>query len=264
MDDKHVIVIGASSGLGRSFALQASDAGAKVALISRRKPLLEELAQEINSNNKVALVLVCDIKNPNEVENAFAEIYARWGRFDIALNAAGVVDPLSAIAETDASDFKRSLDINVFGTFLCCREELRLAAAQNSPATVVNVSSGAAYKTYLNWAAYCSSKAAVDAITRIAAAEASANQTRVFAVSPGPFESHMQELMRNSSEQAFPAREKFIKLHQENKLPAADQVADATMRLAISDWPELSGMILDLRDQAFRDECLDHGIMIDY
>lgn len=264
MKNKHIVVVGASAGLGKAFALQAGNDGARVALVARRKELLEKLSEEISSNGGEGLVLPCDIRSVEQIEKTFTSIRDEWGQIDIALNAAGVVDPLSAVVDTLPDDFRRALEINVLGLFLCCREELRIARDQKTPATIINVSSGAANKAYLNWAAYSCSKAAVDTITRIAAAEHESSPIRVFAVSPGPFESHMQETMRSSSEEDFPARDKFIRLHEEGLLPSAEEVSAATLGLASCDWPELSGEIIELRGEDFRRKAKERGIVIDY
>ncbi len=85
---------------------------------------------------------------------------------------------------------------------------------------------------------------------------------RVAAISPGPFESPMQEAIREATPEAFPSRGKFVQLYEERRLGDPEKIARTIMEIALSDWPELSGMVADLRDEDFKKECLKRGIEI--
>jgi benzil reductase ((S)-benzoin forming) len=131
---------------------------------------------------------------------------------------------------------------------------------QKDGGTVITITSGAANRPYVGWSMYGSQKAAVNMLTRIAALEMMDTPVRVAGISPGPFESHMQQALRQSDPENFPARDKFINLHREGKLPDPDTIAGIIMDIALSDWPELSGMIEDIRSPDFKKKCRKRGI----
>jgi benzil reductase ((S)-benzoin forming) len=126
--------------------------------------------------------------------------------------------------------------------------------------TIVNITSGAAEKPYVGWSMYGSQKATVNMFTRIVAKEIAETPVRILAISPGPFESPMQESLRQSKPEDFPAIHKFIDLHKSGKLPHSEQVAEIILDISLSQWPELSGRIVDIRSPEFQKECKKRGI----
>ena len=95
------------------------------------------------------------------------------------------------------------------------------------------------------------------------ALEMSNKPIRVTAIALGPFESPMQEIIRNAPMDQFPSRDRFIKLYREGKLIKTDILAKILIDLSLSEWPELSGIIGDLRSKEFQKECIEHGVKID-
>jgi len=260
--NKIVAITGASSGLGWSLAIDAGCREAKVALLARRESLLKNLKNRITSNGGQAIALPTDVGNPNSVKKAFGEIESTWGRIDIFINCAGAVEPISPLIKTTDDDLLKSLMTNVFGVYLTTRESLRIMLKQEEGGTIINITSGAGSKPYVGWSAYCSQKAAVNMVTRCAAMEVFDKPIRVLALSPGPFESHMQELIREANIESFPSREKFLKLHKEGKLKNPETLARIILDIALTDWPEISGRVEDLRSADFQKECIQHGLKI--
>ncbi|NIT61624.1 MAG: SDR family NAD(P)-dependent oxidoreductase, partial [Aliifodinibius sp.] len=210
-----------------------------------------------------ALALPTDVGNPTEVKKAFSEIQQQWGRMDILINNAGVVEPIAPLVKCRDDALLQSLQTNVYGTYLCTREALKHMMEENrEEGTIINITSGAAKKPYHGWSAYSSQKAAVDMFTRCVALEVKELPIRIAAIAPGTFESNMQELIRSKSEEDFPARPKFVKLHQEGHLSKPEDVAKSIVAIALSDWPELSGRITDIRSSEFQEECRRRGIEI--
>jgi NAD(P)-dependent dehydrogenase (short-subunit alcohol dehydrogenase family) len=257
---KVCLVTGASSGLGKSLALDAARRGLRVALLARRRDLLRALERAIAEDGGEALCLPADIRQPGDVAAAFAALEAEWGRLDVLINNAGVVDPVAPLVKASDEDLLAALLTNVFGLYLTTREALKRMIALKTEGTIINITSGAAIHPYAGWCAYGSQKAAVDMFTRIAALEAAGHAIRVIAVSPGTFESAMQETIRCTAPGDFPAREKFIALHEAGQLNDPATVARTLIDIALSAWPELSGRVVDLRSEAFRKECQSHGI----
>lgn len=258
--NKVIIVTGASAGLGHSLAIEAGNRGAKVALLARRTRVLEEVRDKITAAGGEALVLPVDLREPAAISNAFRQILSFWSRIDVLFNNAGVVEPVAPLIELSDEAILDSLKINVLGVYLATREALRAMREQKAGGTVINITSGAANRPYAGWSMYGSQKAAVNMLTRIAALEMMGTPVRVAGISPGPFESHMQQALRQSDPENFPAREKFVNLHREGKLPDPDTIAGIIMDIALSNWPELSGMVEDIRSADFKEQCRQRGI----
>ncbi len=259
---KIIVVTGASSGLGRAVAVEAGKRGARVALISRRKEILETLRNSIISNGGMALALPLDIGDPKAVNAAYAKIETTWRKMDVLINAAGTVEPIKRLQNADDDKLVESVRSNILGLYLNSREALKRMLNQTDGGTIINITSGAATHEYIGWSAYCSQKAAVDMFTKTVAQEVEHNLIRIAAISPGPFESKLQETIRKSAEFQFPAKAKFVKLHKSGKMPSAEDVAPTILDISLSDWPELSGRIDDLRSEDFQRLCVQHSISI--
>ncbi len=258
--DKVVVVTGASAGLGRALALQAAKRGARVALLARREKKLREVRREIQELGGEAGCYPVDVSDGRSVWEAFAEVENEWGRIDAVFNNAGIIQPIAPLHECDDDELMELFRINIFGAFVVAREAITQMRKQTRGGTLVNITSGAAAKVYPGWSAYGASKAAMDQMTRVVAAENAGLPVRVFAIAPGVFDSHMQTTIRNTPVEKFPRRQKFIDLHQKGQLPHPAEVAAALAEIAFTDWPELNGQIRDIRDPAFQQECLAHGV----
>jgi NAD(P)-dependent dehydrogenase (short-subunit alcohol dehydrogenase family) len=222
--------------------------------------LLDELAAKISLGNGIAVPVPADVSSPASVAKAFAEIDSKFGSTDFFFNCAGVVEPLAPLVECSDEDLQNSLAVNLLGVFLTTREAVTRMLNQGRGGTIVNITSGAARKPYAGWSAYCSQKAGVDQLTRCVALETKDTPVRIFAISPGAFESGMQEKIRQVDPNKFPSRQKYISLYKSGKLGSPVELARQFIDIALADWPELSGAIEDIRDESFRDKCTAHGI----
>jgi NAD(P)-dependent dehydrogenase (short-subunit alcohol dehydrogenase family) len=115
-------------------------------------------------------------------------------------------------------------------------------------------------RPYVGWSPYGSQKAAVDMFTKIVAKEVENEPVRVAAIAPGAVETHMQEAIRNTPPDYFPARDKFIALHDKNQISSPEDVGGVFIDIALTDWHELSGMVDDIRSPGFQRLCMKHGV----
>lgn len=118
--DKRVLVIGASSGLGRATALHLSAGGARLAVAARRRALVEEVAAHAKGE---AVAIVCDVRDPAACEAVVARSVEAFGGLDALVYAAGGAFP-APLAETDAASWRASLDTHVVGASLVTRAAL--------------------------------------------------------------------------------------------------------------------------------------------
>jgi len=157
------IVTGASSGLGRVTARALLDAGWRVGLIGRRKDALEETA----AGSDAALVLPCDVQDPEGVDAAFDSVLAHWGRLDLLFNNAGVSLKSVLIDDMSVEDWNRVIGVNLTGMFICARAAFaRMRRQDPQGGRIINNGSISAHVPRPGSVAYTASKHAVTGITR--------------------------------------------------------------------------------------------------
>lgn len=198
-----VVVTGASSGLGVTFAEGVAAAGARVVIAARRTDRLEVLCQTLTSRGTEALAVECDVSNEASVDALVAATLAKFGRADVLVNNAGVANVKPAALET-ISDFKNVLDVNLVGTFLCAQRFGRVMLEQKKGA-IVNVASimGLVASGLIPQSSYVASKGGVVNLTRELAAQWARYGVRVNAIAPGFFPSEMTTEMESEDGQRF-------------------------------------------------------------
>jgi NAD(P)-dependent dehydrogenase (short-subunit alcohol dehydrogenase family) len=189
LDDKVVLVTGASSGLGVGFAHALAAAGATLVLAARREEQLEAVAAQVRAGGATVSTVRTDVSELTDCEAAAAAAVAEHGRVDVLVNNAGVGHAGSALRE-DPDRFRSTIDINLNGVYWMAR-----ACAPHMPrgSAVVNVASalGLAASRYPQ-AGYCASKAGVLGLTRDLAQQWSQRRgIRVNALCPGYFDSEI-------------------------------------------------------------------------
>lgn len=172
-------VTGASSGIGRATALEFTAEGASVVLVSRDQAALEDVAAQAGGPTAIVAADVTAADTPARVVSAAVE---RFGGLDILVNAAGIIGTASTDATPDEL-FDRMFAINVRAPFRLMREAFPQLKARGG--NVVNVSSVNGLRAFAGVAVYCSSKAALDHLTRCAALDWAPHGVRVNCVNPG-------------------------------------------------------------------------------
>ena len=194
MQGKVVVITGASRGIGAAAARAFAEAGVKVALLARSEAEIAALATEIGPQ---AMAVRCDVADAGDVAAALAAVMARFGRLDVLINNAGVIEPIAHLAEAGVEAFSAAIDINLKGVFHGMRAALPLMKAQGA-GTIITVSSGAAVNALEGWGAYCASKAGALMLTRVAHIEEAAHGIRVLGMSPGTVATEMQVKIKAS------------------------------------------------------------------
>lgn len=184
MQDKIVIITGASSGLGRATAELMTAEGARVVMADISQEAGEAAAQEIGAD-----FVRTDVGNPAEVDALVNGTVARYGRLDVMCNNAGV-HAAGPLLDTTNDDFERVVAVNLGGIFYGTRAAGRVMAEQGS-GVIVNTASNGGYLPTEGMAVYCGTKAAVVAMSKACALELAPKGVRVNTISPGTMLSGM-------------------------------------------------------------------------
>lgn len=229
MDDKVCIVTGASAGIGRATALTLAQEGAKVIAVARREELLKELCEEGAGLPGSVDYCVADVGDPEAVKNMVKTAVEKYGRLDVAVNNAGVMDDNTAVGDVSDEMIETVFRTNTFGMIYCLREECRQFLAQGDGGVIVNICSvGATHQTA--GAAYCASKGAVLSLTKNTAYMYKEDGIRCNAISPGGVITDIPLVMPPADEFGFGRTSELLNFSGELAMP--EDLADAILFLA--------------------------------
>ena len=188
------MITGASRGIGAAAARAFAAEGANVVLLARSRESLVELAGEIGDQ---ALAVPCDVSRYWEVEAAVSAAEETFGGLDVLINNAGVIEPISHLAEADPDAWSHVIDINLKGVFYGMRAAMPGMMARGG-GTILTISSGAAHNALEGWSHYCTSKAGAAMLTMCAHKEGAENGVRAMGLSPGTVATEMQREIKSS------------------------------------------------------------------
>ncbi len=194
MQDKTVLITGASRGIGAATARHFASLGANVVLAARSADAIQEIASEIGTR---ALAVTCDVSRYEDVSAAVAATTDRFGGLDVLIGNAGVIEPIAHLSDIDPDAWDTVIDINLKGVFHGMRAALPVMKQAGS-GTIITISSGAATSALEGWSHYCASKAAALMLTRAANKENRDHGIRVMGLSPGTVATDMQHQIKAS------------------------------------------------------------------
>ena len=226
MKGKVALVTGAASGIGAATVVLLRDRGATV------------IAADLQAADGV---VVLDVTDEAAVDACVATIVAEHGRLDLAANVAGTSGAYAEVADSGTDEWRRTLAVNLDGTYFCTRAELRAMLAGTTGGAIVNVASGAARMGVAGLAAYSASKHAVLGLTKSAALEVARKGVRVNAVCPGSTRTPMLRAFAGSDEvfEAMGGRSPM------GRLGEPGEVAQAIVWLLSDDASFVTGATID-------------------
>lgn len=233
---RYALVTGATRGIGRATALALAEAGAHIIAIGRTSGALEELDDEIQKTGSAATLVPLDLKDGPGIDRLGGALYERFGRLDVFVGNAGVLGPMTPLAQIDPKEWEDTLNVNLTANWRFIRSLdplLRLSTAGRA----VLISSSAAHKARAYWGPYAVTKVAVEMLARTWAAETeNLSNLKVNLFNPGPTRTRMRA-------KAYPGEDPEV-------LPPPEETAKAILALCLPSFQE-TGRLYDFPAKRF-------------
>lgn len=240
MQDKVVIVTGASSGIGRAAALLFAENGSQVIAIGRNEKDLNSMRDEAQGKVKIQF---SDIRQTSQVERILIETAENFGQIDVLVNAAGIIQN-GSIEDTALEDWDKMMNISLRAVFFMMQK--CVPHLEKTKGNIVNVSSVTGIRAFPNVLAYCVAKAGVDQLTRCSALELAPKGIRVNAVNPGVVVTNLHKRggMSEGDYQRF--LENTPKTHPLGRAGKPEEVAELIYYLASEKAAWITGVTYEI------------------
>ena len=182
--NKVVLVTGAGSGIGQALATRFADQGALVAVNDINADAASATSAGIIDAGASALAVPGDVSDSEQVSHMFNQVESHWGHVEVLVNNAGLVGPMLHFFEADEQWWRRIIDVNLTGHFLCSHRAAR-PMAKAGEGVIINMSSGGATRAHRAFTAYDATKGGIEAFTRALALDLGPYGIRVNALMPG-------------------------------------------------------------------------------
>lgn len=234
--NKVVYVTGAARGIGRSILDQFGMEGATLAFSDISVEAVSQTEKELTKLGFPTLGLSCDVSVVSELEKSFKTIEAKFGRLDILVNNAGI-QIRSPSLDFEEADYNKLMAVNLKATFFGCQLAGRIMR-KNGGGAIVNISSGTSRNTTPGRAPYVISKAAVNALTAVLAAEWAEMGIRVNAVAPGWI---MTQMVKDGIKKGVVSEKQIMSAVPVNRFAGVKEIADCVLYLASSNASYITG-----------------------
>ncbi len=184
LNDKAVLVTGAGGGIGRAIARRFAEQGARVMVNDVDPDTADEVVRSIEADGGTAASAIADVSDGGQVAAMFDAFAEHFGDIDVLVNNAGLVSPMLHFFEADEAWWRRIVDVNLTGHFLCSHRAARVMA-KSGGGSIVNMSSGGATRAHRAFTAYDATKGGIEALTRAMALDLGPYGIRVNALMPG-------------------------------------------------------------------------------
>ncbi|MFT7475902.1 MAG: NAD(P)-dependent dehydrogenase (short-subunit alcohol dehydrogenase family) [Verrucomicrobiales bacterium] len=181
---KVVVVTGAGKGIGEAIATRFGSVGSLVVVNDIDLASATAVAENIDAAGGTAIAAQADVSDSAQVNAMFDATIEDFGTVDVLVNNAGIISPMLHFFDADEDWWRRIIDVNLTGHFLCCHRAARIMAKAGG-GSIINMSSGGATRAHRSFTAYDASKGGIDALTRAMALDLGPYNIRVNALMPG-------------------------------------------------------------------------------
>ncbi len=238
-ETKVALVTGASRGIGRACALKLAECGYDVAVnYNSNEAKAQEVVSAIEATGRRAIAVKADTADLKAVQNMFREVHKAFGRLDVLVNNAGVVDDAYLLMINEDS-LSRSLDINIKGYFHCA-QQAALKMMSRKQGKIINISSVSSVLAVEGQGVYSATKGAVNSMTATLAKELAPRGITVNAVAPGFIETEMIDAIPEDK------KEEYLKAVPMHKFGTAADVANVVAQLCSDAFAYMTGQVIVL------------------
>jgi len=234
---KVALVTGAGGGIGQGIARRFAAEGAKVGVLDVHAAGVQQTMDQLHDEN--AIPLVCDLRDPDQVRDAVAQLRTAFGPINVVVNNAAVM-PAGRLHETALDDWDRVFDVNVRGAYLVCREVIPDMIA-NGGGSIIHMASITGVLGLPGIAAYSATKGALIALTQAMSTDYAPLGIRVNAVSPGTIDSPMLHDFLAQQRDPAARRAEFDAMHPIGRVGTIDEVANVFVFLASDEASLVTG-----------------------
>ncbi|MFC5712606.1 (S)-benzoin forming benzil reductase [Thalassorhabdus alkalitolerans] len=247
---KHIIITGASKGIGQAVASRFLKPGHHLFLISRTKSTA--IVEEAKGTGAAVDFFSADLSDTTQTEQVmeavFQVISPEESNEIILINNAGMIDPVSPAEDTKPADIAKNIQVNLTAPMILTSQFIKHSKEFEANKKVVNISSGAGKQPIYGWTAYCSAKAGLDLYTQTAALEQEEqgnNPVQIYSFAPGIVDTSMQEAIRSRTKEEFKEVEQFRAYKEKGQLLPPEKAAEALENL-LNDPSLKNGSLLDI------------------
>lgn len=238
-ETKVALVTGASRGIGRACALKLAECGYDIAVnFNSNEAKAQEVVSAIEALGRRAIAVKADTADLKAVQNMFREVHKAFGRLDVLVNNAGVVDDAYLLMINEDS-LSRSLDINIKGYFHCA-QQAALKMMSKKQGKIINISSVSSVLAVEGQGVYSATKGAVNSMTATLAKELAPRGITVNAVAPGFIETEMIDAIPEDK------KEEYLKAVPMHKFGTAADVANVVASLCSDAFAYMTGQVVVL------------------
>lgn len=239
LKNKVALITGASKGIGKAIAIRYSQEGAKVVLASRSIDILSAIASGINKEGGHAMSLHVDVRKHKSIQEVVDKTVDEFGRLDIMVNNAGI-SMAQPSDDLSPEDWTRAVETDLFGVFYGCQSAGKQMMKQGG-GCIINITSIYGIVAAPMRAAYCSSKAAANMLTKVLASEWAASNIRVNAIAPGYIRT---ELVQNIIDKGILPVGAVEKRTPQGRIGEAEDLLGAAVYFASDESSFVTGSIL--------------------
>lgn len=235
LQNKIVLITGASSGIGHACARLFAKNGAKLILCARRQERIEQLAQDLETMHKTeCLVITLDVQDKSKVESTLSTLPAEWQAVSVLINNAGLALSSDPIQQGSIANWEVMIDTNIKGLLYVTRNILP-GMLTRQEGHIINIGSIAGQECYPNGNVYCATKHAVRAISKSMRMDLLGSPIRVTEIAPGAVETEFSEVRWNDKDKAKAFYQDFNPLFAEDIADAAYYCATRPQHVDIAE-----------------------------